>query len=132
VPEIKHHCPKTPFLLVGTQSDKREDHEIIKQVCRVFLALLSDLLLTILIIVVIVILNNILIFIAINIILLLLFLILFFVILLLLLLLLILFYYFIILLLLLFSTNQIDVVRKKKYGVWLGSKIQSKSETKIK
>lgn len=26
VPEIVHHCPKTPFLLVGTQVDLREDH----------------------------------------------------------------------------------------------------------
>lgn len=25
VPEIQHHCPKTPFLLVGTQNDLRED-----------------------------------------------------------------------------------------------------------
>lgn len=25
VPEIRHHCPKTPFLLVGTQTDLRED-----------------------------------------------------------------------------------------------------------
>jgi len=25
VPEIKHHCPKTPFLLVGTQNDLREE-----------------------------------------------------------------------------------------------------------
>jgi len=25
VPEIQHHCPKVPFLLVGTQADKRED-----------------------------------------------------------------------------------------------------------
>jgi len=25
VPEILHHCPKTPFLLVGTQEDLRED-----------------------------------------------------------------------------------------------------------
>ena len=24
-PEIKHHCPKTPFLLVGTQIDLRDD-----------------------------------------------------------------------------------------------------------
>jgi len=25
VPEIRHHCPKTPFLLVGTQMDLRPD-----------------------------------------------------------------------------------------------------------
>lgn len=25
VPEISHHCPKTPFLLVGTQIDLRDD-----------------------------------------------------------------------------------------------------------
>ena len=25
VPEITHHCPNTPFLLVGTQIDLRED-----------------------------------------------------------------------------------------------------------
>ena len=25
VPEINHHCPKTPFLLVGTQMDLRDD-----------------------------------------------------------------------------------------------------------
>lgn len=25
VPEITHHCPKTPFLLVGTQADLRDD-----------------------------------------------------------------------------------------------------------
>ena len=27
VPEIKHHCPGVPFLLVGTQIDLREDEE---------------------------------------------------------------------------------------------------------
>ena len=25
VPEITHHCPKTPFLLIGTQIDLRDD-----------------------------------------------------------------------------------------------------------
>ena len=25
VPEITHHCPKTPFLLVGTKNDLRDD-----------------------------------------------------------------------------------------------------------
>ncbi len=33
MPEIKHHCPKTPFLLVGTQADKRDDQEVIEKVC---------------------------------------------------------------------------------------------------
>jgi cell division control protein 42 len=27
VPEITHHCPKTPFLLVGTQSDLRDSQD---------------------------------------------------------------------------------------------------------
>jgi len=27
VPEITHHCPKTPFLLVGTQSDLRDSSD---------------------------------------------------------------------------------------------------------
>eukprot|EP01147_Barroeca_monosierra_P003569 gene3569-6176_t len=27
VPEIQHHCPKTPFLLVGTQIDLRDDEQ---------------------------------------------------------------------------------------------------------
>ena len=31
IPEIKHHCPKTPFLLVGTMLDCREDPEFISQ-----------------------------------------------------------------------------------------------------
>ena len=31
VPEIKHHCPKTPFLLVGTQVDRRDDQEVIEK-----------------------------------------------------------------------------------------------------
>merc|ERR1719399_1412565 len=29
-PEIQHHCPKTPFLLVGTQVDLREDKETLQ------------------------------------------------------------------------------------------------------
>ena len=29
VPEITHHCPKTPFLLVGTQQDLRDDPTMI-------------------------------------------------------------------------------------------------------
>ena len=28
VPEIKHYCPKTPFILVGTKVDLREDQTI--------------------------------------------------------------------------------------------------------
>ena len=31
VPEITHHCPKTPFILVGTMIDLREDSEVIKK-----------------------------------------------------------------------------------------------------
>lgn len=31
VPEITHHCPKTPFLLVGTQVDLREDSAVIEK-----------------------------------------------------------------------------------------------------
>ena len=31
VPEISHHCQKTPFLLVGTQIDLREDAATIKK-----------------------------------------------------------------------------------------------------
>ena len=34
IPEIKHHCPKTPFLLVGTMLDCREDPEFISQLGR--------------------------------------------------------------------------------------------------
>ena len=34
VPEIKHHCPKTPFLLVGTQADLREDQGVIEKLAR--------------------------------------------------------------------------------------------------
>ena len=30
VPEITHHCPKTPFLLVGLETDLRDDPETIK------------------------------------------------------------------------------------------------------
>ncbi|XP_006825687.1 cdc42 homolog [Saccoglossus kowalevskii] len=26
VPEIKHHCPNTPFVLIGTQTDRRVDY----------------------------------------------------------------------------------------------------------
>ncbi|XP_021176029.2 cell division control protein 42 homolog [Fundulus heteroclitus] len=31
VPEISHHCPGTPFLLVGTQTDLREDSTIVEK-----------------------------------------------------------------------------------------------------
>ena len=33
VPEITHHCPKTPFLLVGFETDLRDDPETIKSLC---------------------------------------------------------------------------------------------------
>lgn len=31
LPEIEHHCPSTPFILVGTKSDLRNDPETIKR-----------------------------------------------------------------------------------------------------
>lgn len=31
-PEISHHCPKTPWLLVGTQNDLRNDQQTIAKV----------------------------------------------------------------------------------------------------
>ena len=34
VPEITHHCPKTPFLLVGTQIDLRDDAGTIKKLAK--------------------------------------------------------------------------------------------------
>jgi cell division control protein 42 len=34
VPEINHHCPKTPFLLVGTQIDLRDDPSSIEKLAR--------------------------------------------------------------------------------------------------
>ena len=34
VPEITHHCPKTPFLLVGTQVDLRDDAAIIEKLSK--------------------------------------------------------------------------------------------------
>ncbi|EHB09795.1 Cell division control protein 42-like protein [Heterocephalus glaber] len=34
VPEITHHCPKTPFLLVGTQIDLRDDPSIIEKLAK--------------------------------------------------------------------------------------------------
>ena len=35
VPEITHHCPKTPFLLVGTQIELRDDAATIEKLLRV-------------------------------------------------------------------------------------------------
>ena len=34
IPEIKHHCPKTPFLLVGTKGDCRADRELVEKLGR--------------------------------------------------------------------------------------------------
>jgi cell division control protein 42 len=34
VPEIAHHCQKTPFLLVGTQIDLRDDAAIIEKLAK--------------------------------------------------------------------------------------------------
>ena len=34
VPEITHHCPKTPFLLVGTQVDLRDDASTIEKLAK--------------------------------------------------------------------------------------------------
>lgn len=34
VPEIMYHCPKTPFLLVGTQIDLRDDPLTVEQLAR--------------------------------------------------------------------------------------------------
>jgi len=34
VPEIAHHCPKTPFLLVGTQADLRDDPIAVEKLAR--------------------------------------------------------------------------------------------------
>ena len=34
VPEITHHCPKTPFLLVGTQVDLRDDAGTIEKLSK--------------------------------------------------------------------------------------------------
>ena len=35
VPEITHHCPKTPFLLVGLEIELRDDPEIIEKLAKV-------------------------------------------------------------------------------------------------
>lgn len=34
VPEISHHCPRTPFLIVGTQVDLREDSNTIDKLAK--------------------------------------------------------------------------------------------------
>ena len=34
MPEITHHCPKTPFLLVGTQIDLRDDQDTIEKLSK--------------------------------------------------------------------------------------------------
>ena len=34
VPEISHHCQKTPFLLVGTQVDLRDDAATIEKLAK--------------------------------------------------------------------------------------------------
>lgn len=34
VPEIRHHCPKTPFLLVGTQVDLRTNQDTVAKLAR--------------------------------------------------------------------------------------------------
>lgn len=31
VPEIRHHCPQTPIVLIGTKLDLREDEEMLKK-----------------------------------------------------------------------------------------------------
>ena len=32
IPEIKHHCPEAPFLLVGTKMDLRNDQEVLSKI----------------------------------------------------------------------------------------------------
>ena len=34
VPEISHHCPRTPFLLVGTQVDLRDDSNTVDKLAK--------------------------------------------------------------------------------------------------
>lgn len=33
IPEIKHYCPETPFLLIGTKMDLRDDATCIERLC---------------------------------------------------------------------------------------------------
>jgi len=37
-PEVKHHCPNTPFLLVGTKLDLRDDQETLTRLAEKKLA----------------------------------------------------------------------------------------------
>ena len=32
IPEIKHHCPDSPFIIVGTKTDLRTDEEVKKKI----------------------------------------------------------------------------------------------------
>ncbi|MGH0185015.1 UNVERIFIED_CONTAM: hypothetical protein FKN15_018232, partial [Acipenser sinensis] len=34
IPEISHHCPRTPFLLVGTQVDLRDDPNTVEKLAK--------------------------------------------------------------------------------------------------
>ncbi|CAJ0607397.1 unnamed protein product [Cylicocyclus nassatus] len=34
IPELAHYCPKTPFLLVGTQVDQREERTVVEKLIR--------------------------------------------------------------------------------------------------
>lgn len=34
MPEITHHCQKTPFLLVGTQVDLRDENSVIEKLTK--------------------------------------------------------------------------------------------------
>ncbi|MED6290123.1 Rho GTPase [Characodon lateralis] len=34
IPEISHHCPGTPFLLVGTQTDQRENSSTVQELAK--------------------------------------------------------------------------------------------------
>ncbi len=42
VPEITHHCQKTPFLLVGTQIDLRDDAATIEKLGDFFIFYVQD------------------------------------------------------------------------------------------